>query len=96
MVVLFLLLIVTIQCGLSYYLAKCHTYPCRTINSLLVSRDWQIKMRIELDPIRELILLAGLASLGLGMDWAQQDSWFALVFATEAGWAAVEAFYLSA
>ena len=52
-------------------------------------------MRVDITPIWELILLAGLASLGLGMAWAQEDSLFAVVFATEAGWAAIEAFYMS-
>jgi hypothetical protein len=52
-------------------------------------------MRIGVDPIFELILLAGLASLGLGLAWAEEAPLFALVFATEAGLSAVEAFYLS-
>jgi hypothetical protein len=55
-----------------------------------------MKMRIGIDPIWELMLLAGLACLGLGLAWAQEDTLFAVVFATEAGLAAIEAFYLSA
>ena len=49
-------------------------------------------MRIGIDPIWELMLLGGLACLDLGLAWAQEDT----LFATEAGLAAIEAFYLSA
>ena len=55
-----------------------------------------MKMHVEIHPILELMLLAGLACLGLGLAWAQGDSLFAVVFATQAGLAAIEAFYLSA
>jgi hypothetical protein len=55
-----------------------------------------MKMRMDIGPIWELMLLAGLACLGLGVAWAQDDSLFAVVFAAEAGLAAIEAFYLSA
>jgi hypothetical protein len=51
---------------------------------------------MRIDPILELVLLAGLASLGLGIALAHEDSLFAVVFAMEAGLSAVEAFYLSA
>jgi hypothetical protein len=53
-----------------------------------------MKMRIP-EPVWELTLLAGLACLGLGLAWSQEDMLFATIFATEAGLAAVEAFYLS-
>ena len=53
-------------------------------------------MRIDINPIWELMLLAGLACLGLGLAWVQEDSLFAVVFATEAGWAVIEAFNPSA
>jgi len=53
-------------------------------------------MRVEIHPILELMLLAGLACLGLGLAWGQDDSLFAVVFAAQAGLAAIEAFYLSA
>jgi hypothetical protein len=50
---------------------------------------------LKMGPVWELTLLAALACLGLGVAWAQEDSLFAVVFAAEAGLAAVEAFYLS-
>jgi hypothetical protein len=53
-------------------------------------------MKMRIDPILELMLLGGLACLGLGLAWAQDNTLFAVVFATEAGLAAIEAFYLSA
>ena len=52
-------------------------------------------MRIP-EHVWELMLLAGLASLGLGLAWSQEDALFATVFAVEAGLAAIEAFYLAA
>ena len=55
-----------------------------------------MKMRLGIDPILELMLLAGLACLGLGLAWAQDNSLFAVVFVAEAALAAIEAFYLSA
>ena len=54
-----------------------------------------VKMRIS-ESSWELMLLAGLASLGLGVALAQEDALFETVFAVEAGIAAVEAFYLAA
>ena len=52
-----------------------------------------MNMRIP-EPVWELSLLAGLACLGLGLAWSQEDTLFTTIFATEAGLAAVEAFYL--
>jgi lipid-A-disaccharide synthase-like uncharacterized protein len=52
------------------------------------------KMRIP-GPLWELTLLSGLACLGLGLAWVQDDSVFAAVFAAEAAFAAAEALYLS-
>jgi hypothetical protein len=52
-------------------------------------------MRIP-EQVWELMLLAGLASLGLGLAWAQEDALFETVFVVEAGLTAVEAYYLSA
>jgi hypothetical protein len=52
-------------------------------------------MRIP-EHVWELMLLAGLAGLGLGLAWSQEDALFATVFAIEAGLAAIEAFYLAA
>jgi lipid-A-disaccharide synthase-like uncharacterized protein len=51
-------------------------------------------MRIP-GPLWELTLLSGLACLGLGLAWVQDDSVFAAVFAAEAAFAAAEALYLS-
>jgi hypothetical protein len=54
----------------------------------------QVKTRIP-EAVWELTLLAGLACLGLGLAWSQEDALFGAVFAVEAAVVAVEAFYLA-
>jgi hypothetical protein len=43
--------------------------------------------------ILELAVLGVLACAGLGFAWAEDEAIFAVVFAAEAAWAAVEAAY---
>jgi hypothetical protein len=51
---------------------------------------------VDMDPrIRELALLTMFACLCLGVAWAQDKGMFAVVFAAEAAWAALEAVYLT-
>ena len=51
---------------------------------------------MNIDPkLQELAGLVVLACLGLGFAWAQDETMFAAVFATEAAWATVEVVELS-
>jgi hypothetical protein len=54
------------------------------------------KVEGGLEPIvRELMLLTALACVGLGLAWAHEADYFALVFAVEGALAGVEAVRLS-